>query len=113
MAAGTQRAGCRVGSIPGGSVSGRVVDAGPGAHSEKHLGHKYDSKQISRIVARATKELESWRQRSLQGQRYKFLYLDGANFRVRINGHVSVQSFCAVLGVSEENERFEVLALEM
>ena len=26
--------------------------------SEKHLGHKYDSKQISRIVARATTELE-------------------------------------------------------
>jgi len=81
--------------------------------SEKHLGHKYDSKQISRIVSRATKDLESWRQRSVQGQRYKFLYLDGANFRVRINGHVSVQSFCAVLGVSEENQRFEVLALEM
>jgi putative transposase len=81
--------------------------------SEKHLGHKYDSKQISRIVSRATQDLEVWRQRSLQGERYKFLYLDGANFRVRINGHVSVQSFCAVLGVSEENERFEVLALEM
>jgi putative transposase len=81
--------------------------------SEKYLGHKYDSKQISRIVARATTELEAWRQRSLQGQRYKFLYVDGANFRVRINGHVSLQSFCAVLGVSEENERFEVLALEM
>ncbi len=81
--------------------------------SEKHLGHKYDSKQISRIVARATTELEAWRLRSLQGQRYKFLYVDGANFRGRINGHVSLQSFCAVLGVSEENERFEVLALEM
>ena len=81
--------------------------------SEKHLGHKYDSKQISRIVARATTELEAWRRRSLQGQRYKFLYVDGANFRVRLNGHVSRQSFGAVLGVSEENERFEVLALEM
>jgi putative transposase len=81
--------------------------------SEKHLGQKYDSKQVSRIVARATTELEVWRQRSLQGQRYKFLYLDGANFRVRINGHVGVQSFCAVLGVTEENERFEVLALVM
>jgi len=81
--------------------------------SEKHLGQKYDSKQVSRIVARATTELEAWRQRGLQGQRYKFLYLDGANFRVRINGHVSVQSFCAVLGVTEENERFEVLALVM
>ena len=81
--------------------------------SEKHLGHKYDSKQVSRIVARATEDLESWRQRSLADTVYKFLYLDGTNFRVRINGHVSRQSFCAVLGVSEENECFEVLAIEM
>ena len=36
-----------------------------------------------------------------------------SHFRVRIKGHVSVQSFCAVLGVTEENERFEVLALIM
>ena len=58
--------------------------------SEKHLGQKYDAKQVSRIVARATTELEDWRQRSLKGQRYKLLYFDGANFRVRINGHVGV-----------------------
>src|SRR2546423_14841996 len=57
--------------------------------SEKHLGHKYDSKQISRIVSRATKDLEVWRQRSLQGQRYKLLYLDGAHVRVPINEHAS------------------------
>src|SRR5437660_1568426 len=37
--------------------------------SEKHLGHKYDSKQISRIVGRATTELEAWRRRCCQGQR--------------------------------------------
>lgn len=81
--------------------------------TEKPLGQRYDSKQVSRIVARATTELQAWRQRSLRGQRYKFLYVDGASFQVRINGHVSRQSFCAVLGVMEENERFEVLALEM
>jgi len=81
--------------------------------SEKHLGQKYDSKQVSRIVARASQELEAWRQRPLGETRYKFLYIDGANFRVRINSHVSRQSFCAVLGVSEENQCFEVLALEM
>jgi putative transposase len=81
--------------------------------SEKYLGQRYDSKQVSRIVGRATTELEQWRQRPLKGQRYKFLFFDGANFRVRINGHVSQQSFCAVLGVTEENQRFEVLALEM
>jgi putative transposase len=81
--------------------------------SEKHLGQRYDSKQVSRIVGRATTELEAWRQRPLGEVRYKFLYVDGANFRVRINGVVSRQSFCAVLGVSEPNQCFEVLALEM
>jgi transposase-like protein len=51
--------------------------------------------------------------RRLEGGKYKFLYVDGANFAVRINGQVSRQSFCAVLGVSEEGQCFEVLALEM
>jgi putative transposase len=81
--------------------------------SEKHLGRRYDCKKISHIVGRASTELEAWRRRSLRGRRYKFLYVDGANFLVRINGHVNRQSFCAVLGVSEENECLEVLALEM
>ncbi len=81
--------------------------------TEKHLGQKYDSKQISRIVARASRDLEAWRLRRLEGRKYKFLYIDGANFAVRINGRVSRQSFCAVLGVSEEGQCFEVLALEM
>jgi putative transposase len=81
--------------------------------SQKHLAHKYDSKQVSRIVERATTDLEAWRTRRLDGRRYKFLYLDGAYIRVRINKHVSRLSFCAVLGVSEEDETFEVLALEM
>jgi Helix-turn-helix domain len=49
------------------------------------------------------------RQRPLGEVRYKFLYVDGANFRVRING--VVQSFCAMLGVSEQNQCFEVLAV--
>jgi transposase-like protein len=57
--------------------------------------------------------LESWRLRRLEGRKYKFLYVDGANFAVRINRRVSRQSFCAVLGVSEEGPCFEVLALEM
>ena len=81
--------------------------------TEKHLGRKYDSKQISRIVARASQGLEAWRVRRLEGGKYKFLYVDGANFAVRINRRVSRQSFCAVLGVSEEGQCFEVLALEM
>jgi putative transposase len=79
----------------------------------KHLGKRYDSKQVSRIVARATDELEAWQHRSLAGLRCKFLFVDGASFRVRIAGRVSRQSFCAVLGISEANQTYEVLALTM
>ena len=52
---------------------------------------KYDSKQISRIVARASAELEAWRRPRLERRRYKFLYVDGANFQVRINRHHQVR----------------------
>jgi putative transposase len=81
--------------------------------TEKHLGRRYDSKQIWRMVGRASQDLEAWRLRRLEGRKYKFLYVDGANFAVRINRRVNRQSFCAVLGVSEEGPCFEVLALEM
>jgi len=39
----------------------------PSADLGEAAGHKYDSKQISRIVGRASTELEAWRRRSLQG----------------------------------------------
>ena len=81
--------------------------------SVRHFGQRYDSKQVSRLVARAGEEMEAWQQRSLKDRRFKFLFVDGANFRVRINQRVSKQSFCVVLGVSEEQECFEVLSVTM
>lgn len=81
--------------------------------SAKHLGKRYDSKQVSRIVGRATAELAAWQQRSLAQVRCKFLFVDGATFRVRIDHRVSRQSFCAVLGISETNQSYEVLAVTM
>jgi transposase-like protein len=81
--------------------------------SAKHFGKRYDSKQVSRIVERASAEMDAWRTRSLADRRYKFLFMDGANFKVRINHRIEKQSFCVVLGVSEEQESFEVLAITM
>ena len=81
--------------------------------SARHFGQRYDSKQVSRLVARAGEEMEAWQQRSLKDRRFKFLFVDGANFKVRINQRISQQSFCVVLGVSEEQECFEVLSVTM
>jgi len=84
-----------------------------GRITRKHFGKRYDSKQVSRIVDRASQELEAWQQRSLQGRPFQFLFVDGANFRVRIGQRVSLQSFCAVLGISEPLQTYEVLGLTM
>lgn len=85
----------------------------------KHFGQRYDSKQVSRIVERATQDLGDWQNRSLAGRKYKFLFVDGLNVKVRIRdpiskqNKVSKQSFCVVLGVSEEDEIYEVLSITM
>ena len=81
--------------------------------SARHFGQRYDSKQVSRLVARASEEMDAWQQRSLKGRRFKFLFVDGANFKVRIHNRISRQSFCVVLGVSEEQECYEVLSVTM
>jgi transposase-like protein len=52
-------------------------------------------------------QVEMWHEKQWRSPYY------WAAFRVRINGVVSRQSFCAVLGVSQQNQCFEVLALEM
>lgn len=81
--------------------------------SARHFGHRYDSKQVSRLVARASEELDAWQGRPLHGRRFKFLFIDGVNFKVRIGNRVCKLSFCVVLGVSEEQECYEVLSVTM
>ncbi len=81
--------------------------------SARHFGKRYGSKQVSRIVGRATQEMDAWQKRSLSGQAYKFLFIDGVNFKVRINRQTQIQSFCVVLGVSEDKEHYEVLSITM
>jgi len=79
----------------------------------RHFGQRYDSKQVSRLVARASEEMDAWRERSLEGRRFKFLFVDGVNFKVRIGDRICRLSFCVVLGVSEEQECYEVLSVTM
>ena len=81
--------------------------------SARHFGKRYDSKQVSRIVGRATEEMDAWQKRSLSGRAYQFLFIDGVNLKVRINRQTQIQSFCVVLGVSEEQEHYEVLSITM
>jgi len=80
---------------------------------ERHFGSKFDSKEISRMVAATSGELDAWRERDLRATKYKFLYLDGANFSVRRGTIVERLAFLCVIGVRADDEKMEVLSIEV
>jgi transposase-like protein len=80
---------------------------------ERHFGSRFDSKEISRMVAATSGELDTWRTRDLRGTKYKFLYLDGANFSVRRGTNVERLPFLCVIGVRADDEKMEVLSIEV
>ena len=80
---------------------------------EKHFGSRFDSKEVSRMVAPTSEELDAFRRRDLSATTYRFLYLDGAYFAVRRGKTVERLPFLAVIGVRTDDEKMEVLAIEM
>jgi putative transposase len=72
---------------------------------ERHFGERFDSKEISRMVAATSAELDAWRQRDLSATAYRFLFLDGANFQVRRGRGVE--------GARVGDGGMEVLAIEV
>lgn len=78
---------------------------------ERHLRERFDSKEVSRMVAATSAELDAWRERDLTRTKYRFLFLDGAHFCVRRNKHVEKVPFLAVVGTRADDEKMEVLAL--
>jgi putative transposase len=80
---------------------------------ERHFGDRFDSKEISRMVASTSDELDVWRRRDLSDTAYRFLYCDGAYFSVRRGGEVEKIPVLCVVGARADDEKLEVLALEI
>lgn len=79
--------------------------------SLKHFGEKISSKEVSRVVAHVSSELDGFRHRSLADRRFKFLFLDGSYFKVRRGDRVDRVPFLAVVGIAED-DKVEVLGLD-
>jgi putative transposase len=80
---------------------------------ERHFGERFDSKEISRMVASTSAELDGWRRRRLGGVAYRVLFLDGTHFKVRRGLTVETVPVLVVVGMRSQDERPEVLALEI
>lgn len=79
--------------------------------SERLIGRKISSGEISKVSKSLTHSVESWRERDLSEEPIKYLYIDGTNFSMRIDGAIEKVPVLVVIGVTEKGYR-TVLGLQ-
>ena len=80
--------------------------------SERLIGRKISPGEISKVSKELSRSVEAWRERDLSKEDIKYLYIDGTNFSMRINGSVEKVPVLVVIGVTKEGYR-TVLGLQV
>jgi putative transposase len=78
--------------------------------SERLLGTKISASKVSECSGRLIESVEKWRSRPLT-DRFKYLYLDGTNFSMRIDKKIIKVCVLVVIGVDESGVK-HVIALQ-
>jgi putative transposase len=78
--------------------------------SERLLGTKISAGKVSECSGRLIDSVEKWRSRPLT-EKFKYLYLDGTNFSMRIDKKIVKVCVLVVIGVDEDGVK-QVLALQ-
>jgi putative transposase len=78
--------------------------------SERLLGTKISASKVSECSGRLIESVEKWRSRPLK-ESFKYLYLDGTNFSMRIDKKIVKVCVLVVIGVDENGVK-QVIALQ-
>jgi putative transposase len=73
--------------------------------SKKLLGTKISHGEISRCNKELIDAAEQWRNRALSKEKIKYLFLDGVNFDMRIDGSIEKVPVLVAIGVREDNQK--------
>lgn len=79
--------------------------------SERLIGRKISSGEVSKVSKELTHSVEAWRERDLSGEVIKYLYVDGTNFSMRVAGSIEKVPVLVVIGVTKDGHR-TVLGLQ-
>jgi putative transposase len=79
--------------------------------SERLIGREISAGEVSNVSKELTRSVEAWRERDLSEEAIKYLYMDGTNFSMRMDGSVEKVPVLVVIGVSEAGHR-TVLGLQ-
>ena len=79
--------------------------------SEKLIGRKISAGEISNVNGELIDSVEKWRSRDLSDTPIKYLFIDGVNFSMRVEGSIDKVPVLAVIGVTEQGYKL-VLGLQ-
>lgn len=79
--------------------------------SEKLVGRRLSSAEVSKSTKQLTEAVEAWRQRDLSCEHIKYMYVDGTLFSMRIAGSVDKEPVLVAIGVTQVGHR-TVLGLQ-
>lgn len=79
--------------------------------SERLIGRKISPTEVSKASQELTRAVEAWRDRDLSGETYKYIFVDGTLFSMRVNGTIEKVPVLVAIGVTEAGHR-TVLGLQ-
>lgn len=79
--------------------------------SERLIGRSISAMEVSETSKELTHAVETWRERDLSGETYKYIFVDGTFFSMRIDGAIDKVPLLVAIGVTETGHR-TVLGLQ-
>ena len=73
--------------------------------SQRLIGHKISSGEVSRCSRELVKAIENWRNRDLSLLKFKYLFCDGVYFEMRVARNIEKVSVLVVIGVTENGQK--------
>jgi putative transposase len=79
--------------------------------TKRLIGRSLSATEVSNATTELKQSVETWRNRDLSRERFKYLFVDGVNFRMRIDKSIEPVPLLVVIGVREDGTKL-VLGLQ-
>jgi putative transposase len=73
--------------------------------SERLIGRRVSAGEVSNANRELIDSVEQWRTRDLSGKRFKYMFLDGVNFDMRIDGSIEKVPVLVAIGVTQSGHK--------
>jgi putative transposase len=79
--------------------------------TKRLIGRSLSATEVSNATAELKQAVETWRNRDISRERIKYMFVDGVNFRMRIEKSIELVPILVVIGVREDGTKL-VLGLQ-